>query len=1093
MHVNQPKVTLLPPVITLTLASALALGAQQAPAPGQAFDAAPFGMLTRDPVGCWQEIRWGEPRKIRQIVVEAPQQPGQKAISSTLRVQYWHGSWQGGPDPVLAETSSCAEGFASMDDWTNGRWKDADTRVTHEGDTVRFTFASTKSTEFPGLANGGVMYRKTLKIRVLGDRPLPEGLRVHALTDAIYHPLTARILWGRPAEPAIKTDAEDPVAIEAFNGSVRQIRALAPGKLALSDSHRWSVPAGGIGEIAADFLTAADPVDGRYDRTIITVRSHLRPFSFAADDVAKGERVLIDDLGVLIVRGDDSIGLDEYRRLRREWAGPTVYERVFGETEQTLSRAVKDMPLRRPMEYVHGLPGDRNVMQQYPNGDLLITGFKFWFSRPTSPKDTAHKDWPANMLEVRFGLPSADLRGGRALQDGWLPLLKTWWKDGAILYEQCTIMDALDGRLADVQLDDPTVLLVKIRIVNTSADKPADARLDLTTAPKPMPLSLETGNGPGDETLIFKNGRVLAERDGRQLLRLVIRGDSPGIISPGLKALHWSRELPPGASHELFLAVPAITLTNDSQVEALFRRDFEADAGRICNYWRGLVERDTQIETPERWLNDFYKSHLLHMLANCWREPGSDRLFPHVGSFRYGVYGNEATMMVSDLERRGRHDLAQRCLDSWLQYQGTVALPGNFISKDGIFYGANRHESGGYNMHHGYILFEMAEHWKFTRDREWMQRAAPGLIKGCDWVTRERQSTMKPGPDGHKPIEHGFLPAGGLEDVQDYWYWLSANAATVRGFDAVAAALADFGHPVAPRLLKDAKAYHDDVMHALNEARIRTPVVRLRDGTYVPKYPSNLYDRGRAYGWIRETLEGAMLLPAFDLLPADSPETRWILKDYEDNLYISDRYGFSIPVFDRFWFSRGGFSMQANLLDGPLPYLKRDEIKHYLRAWFNGFASAFDPAVRMCSEGTNPELGYPDGDHFKTSDEAQCARWLRLMFVHEEGNDLYLGQVIPRYWMEDGKSASIQRAASYFGPLSLRLTSQAAEGKILAKLDPPTRNRPRTIYLRLRHPEGKPMRKVTVNGQSWEKFDINKEWLVLPGTVEGTQEVVATY
>jgi hypothetical protein len=37
------------------------------------------------------------------------------------------------------------------------------------------------------------------------------------------------------------------------------------------------------------------------------------------------------------------------------------------------------------------------------------------------------------------------------------------------------------------------------------------------------------------------------------------------------------------------------------------------------------------------------------------------------------------------------------------------------------------------------------------------------------------------------------------------------------------------------------------------------------------------------------------------------------------------------------------------------------------------------------------------------------------------------------------------------------------------------------------------MRKVTVNGQSWEKFDINKEWLVLPGTVEGTQEVVATY
>jgi hypothetical protein len=50
--------------------------------------------------------------------------------------------------------------------------------------------------------------------------------------------------------------------------------------------------------------------------------------------------------------------------------------------------------------------------------------------------------------------------------------------------------------------------------------------------------------------------------------------------------------------------------------------------------------------------------------------------------------------------------------------------------------------------------------------------------------------------------------------------------------------------------------------------------------------------------------------------------------------------------------------MQANLLEGPVPYLQRDEIKHFLRAYFNGFASAFYPEIRMCNEHSKPELGY---------------------------------------------------------------------------------------------------------------------------------------
>lgn len=282
-------------------------------------------------------------------------------------------------------------------------------------------------------------------------------------------------------------------------------------------------------------------------------------------------------------------------------------------------------------------------------------------------------------------------------------------------------------------------------------------------------------------------------------------------------------------------------------------------------------------------------------------------------------------------------------------------------------------------------------------------------------------------------------------------------------------------------------------MRGITESRILAPVVRLRDGTCVPKYPSRLYERGRSVGWIREVLEGSVCLLLTGLVAPDSPEARWIMKDYEDNLYVSDRYGYSIPTFDRFWFSRGGFSMQANLLDSPIPYIQRDEIKHYLRTYFNAFASAFYPEIRMCNEHSLPELGYPAGDHFKSSDESQSTYWLRLMFVHEVGDGLYLGQAIPRYWLEDGRSIGIERAASHFGPLSLRLTSHADEGRITAVVTPPERNRPKTIYVRFRHPQGKPIQRVTVNGEKWDSFDAKKEWVILPGTISGRQEITAHY
>jgi hypothetical protein len=172
----------------------------------------------------------------------------------------------------------------------------------------------------------------------------------------------------------------------------------------------------------------------------------------------------------------------------------------------------------------------------------------------------------------------------------------------------------------------------------------------------------------------------------------------------------------------------------------------------------------------------------------------------------------------------------------------------------------------------------------------------------------------------------------------------------------------------------------------------------------------------------------------------------------------------------------------------------RDEPKHFLRAYFNGFAACYYPNTKMMTEHPLPDLGDWRGDHYKTSDESNSNYWLRLMFIEDDQGDdvLRLGMAIPRAWLADGEQPSIERAATFFGPMSLRFESKAKTGSITAVVEPPTRRTPKQTVLRFRQPEGKPIQRVEVNGKPWVRFDAKKEWVDLTG-LRGATTVTAFY
>ena len=180
--------------------------------------------------------------------------------------------------------------------------------------------------------------------------------------------------------------------------------------------------------------------------------------------------------------------------------------------------------------------------------------------------------------------------------------------------------------------------------------------------------------------------------------------------------------------------------------------------------------------------------------------------------------------------------------------------------------------------------------------------------------------------------------------------------------------------------------------------------------------------------------------------------------------------------------------MQACLLLDVEPYLYRDDVKHALRALFNGQAVSYFPDVRMNTEHALPDISSWRGDHFKSSDESNTAGWLRYLFVREEGDALLIGQAVPREWLRAGQQSGIERTVTYFGPTSVRYIG--GQNQITAQLDGPTRNPPKEIRLRFREPNGRRPKSVTVNGKAWRK--LQGEWVTLPGDV-GIATVTARF
>jgi hypothetical protein len=491
------------------------------------------------------------------------------------------------------------------------------------------------------------------------------------------------------------------------------------------------------------------------------------------------------------------------------------------------------------------------------------------------------------------------------------------------------------------------------------------------------------------------------------------------------------------------------------------------------------------MDLPDQILGDFHKAVRAHVAISVDKEPANGLYSVPAATWAYGCCANEACWQIAMLDQAGHHDRAEAYLETYLQTQGQTPLDGRFASAEGVMQGVDlddgqpRRSGFSYNLDPGFIMQSLADHYRYTGDRAWLERVTPNLIAACDFVIREREATKVHSassmrtPDGEPVVEWGLLPAGHLEDNPEWRHWFAVNAHAYAGLAAIAGVLVEVGHPEGERLLGEAAAYREDIRRSARRAMVRAPVVRLLDGTYVPHVPTRARIRGREWGWFREAAYGALHLMEGGVFDPDEIEMTWVLKDLEDNLYISRDWGRPVDL-ERYWFSHGGVTIQPNLQDLGIDYLRRGQVVHALRALFNNFGASLYPDVRAFTEHPVVELGHGVGPFYKTSDESKSLVWLRAFLLHEDGDVLHLAMGAPRAWFaprQEGlppQSFGVRGMASFFGPVTYRVEPEGTQISVRVELD--ERRAPRELVVHLRLPGGRAIQEATVNGRAHADF-----------------------
>lgn len=1020
-------------------------------------------------------VEWPEFRTIEKVVIRFAGE-GKAPRRGKAFLEYWNGP------SVSQGTWEVME-----DEQILGQDQEID------GSTWTFAFSSRES-------HGWIdAFRQTCKLRLrLHEEPHTEIAGFEIYGPSKWRSGEVRIEWGY-GEGERSYDG----SIECYNGEVLELQSAENTQL--GESLSWSSTAGRgkVGGIVAKVLYTSGLAA---DRTSITLRTKAGAFSFLPAEAIEGQPIDVPDFGFYIRKAGSNQDRASY--LRQNTNRSRIIDSVSKHPEQTLESAYAHLRPKRVTVSFIGVDSNNQKFGISPDGHLVFGSNDPNHGVPMRAKFAVYF---ASAVEAGSGdtdaLFSETTEKRQELEEGWLPIITTRWSANDLSLERMdyAVLHSAPDPLVESRLrgDELALMISRLKIQN---DSPAAKSLSYYMKPwKPATGGL--GYGPMPPKIknawqVTLRGSHMITSDGaseRTLAYVDTHDRGTLMVEPAAGAVRYTVKLEPGDEHIIHHVIPGLPLVPEERAK-LEGLPYEALHDATVKYWQARLAEGMQIEVPEPQVQNLFKASLQHWLLVLTKDAKRGEYYPNTAMFSYGSIGSESSPILQSMDMLGLHERVRSCLEAWLSTQGDSKPEGDYESKEGGFF----HFWPNYTIDQGAVLWSLAEHYLYTRDKEWLRKAAPQIVAGCDFLTRERQRMKKELPGGRRPLTYGLAPAGCVADMRDWQSSFALNGYFYLGLKKSAQILEEIDPENAKRIAADAADYLAAIRRALKESVAISPVTRLRDGSSVPSVPPfpglrgfrndirDIPDSGYGAGYIYDVELGPFHLLKSEVLEPNDHETTWMLNYLEDRFFLEsvlppEESKLPLDELSTDWFNQGGFArLQPYYLHYQEGYLRRDEIPQFLRGFYNTLAASSDPHTLTFRESLN------EGEPHKTHEEGWFFQQLRFMLAMEKGNSLCLAWGTPRAWLEHGKRISVNRAVTYFGELSYSVESFSDQARIEAMVKPPRRNPPGDLYLRLRHPKQSLLKRVTVGGRVWKEFEAEKEWIKLPANSDELK-IVASY
>jgi hypothetical protein len=787
-----------------------------------------------------------------------------------------------------------------------------------------------------------------------------------------------------------------------------------------------------------------------------------RGFSLTVDQLLTTKVFWVPELDVFIAAGDGLVSFEEHQQALGSWNG----QRVLAQLERDPEASYEEYKSR----------WEDMGSAAYHNPDWVppghIVGVTWDSAIPKFGIDRGAGVWNdyGNPDHFRFGYDfgelSPDLVGswkGQKLSNG-LPILTTTVERDGVRYEVEQFAFPLRGPPQDRNGHIAMVLLQKLRLTELLGHG----------------RTLSTGMthrrefpAPEAGIQVRTNGAVLLWEEaasGRVLLSVAGTGFTlqSNLVNGGkfrTNRIVLNATLPPHGVRELIIKLPS-PLVPQADRESFLALHYADSRNATAKFWSDYLAQGAQFTVPEPAVNELFRANLWHALRLPRRHGGGDpsvKIDLPYSNFAYDQHGtpwpvNQAIYvdyMLYDL--RGYHSIsAEELAAIYRNNQEPGGHVGGFAN---------------WGVYTPSVVYAVAKHYLLSRDRASLERLLPQTLKALDWCLAEiKKASERTG------LDRGLVLAPLNDLSHDLKGWSFNQAYLYAGPELLGRALADIGHPRAAECRAAASAMYGAVQHAFAHAAMQSPLVQLRDHTWIPYVPADaLTPRRLLEVWYPTDVDcGSLHLSRLKALDPRGPLTSCLLNDHEDNLFLNQWGMANEPVYNQH----------------ATAYLLRDDVKPAIRAFYSMMAcafshSAFEPVEHRWSWGQYFGPPSTDGAWFEL---------YRQMLIHERDDDsLLLLQATPRKWLEHGKQIRVERAPTYYGPLAMTVTSRAEDGEIVASLDLASPKVPAEIFLRLRHPQGKKIQSVLLNGTNWTDFDASREWIRVPKPNGKHFEIVARF